>query len=222
MKGQIFISGGGDIPDTKELDREYFGLLKNNSKILYIPVAMDVDLIGYEGCYDWFSSLIGTYCNDKDIDFTMLLEDDEIPEFSSFDTIYIGGGNTFTLLNFVTKRVLNKKFIEYVNKGGIIYGGSAGAIIFGKDIRTVEEENNEDYQHYLGMNLFNGYSIICHYEEGIDSKIFEVLAKIKTPILALPENAGLILKNKEMEIIGDVYIFSENKKALLGQKHLSL
>jgi dipeptidase E len=222
MKGQIFISGGGDIPETKELDRKYFSLLKNNSKILYIPVAMGVDLIGYEGCYDWFSSLIGTYCNDKDVDFTMLLEDDEIPEFSGFDAIYIGGGNTFALLNYVKKRGLNEKFIEYIDNGGIIYGGSAGAIIFGKDIRTVEEENNEDYQYHSGMNLFNDYSIICHYEENLDSKIFETLNKIKTPILALPENAGLILKNNEIEIIGDVYIFNENKKVLLSQEHLSV
>lgn len=222
MKGQIFISGGGNIPDTRELDEKYFGLLKNNSKILYIPVAMSVDLIGYESCYDWFSSLIGTYCNNKDVDFTMLLEDDEVPELSIFNAIYIGGGNTFTLLDFVIKRGLNEKFIEYINKGGVIYGGSAGAIIFGKDIRTVEEENDEDYQYYLGMNLFNDYSIICHYEESIDSKIFDTLAKIRNPILALPENAGLILKNNEIEIIGNVYTFNESKKDLLIEKHLSL
>jgi len=30
--------------------------------------------------------------------------------------------------------------VDFLNFGGIIYGGSAGAIIFGKDIRTVEEE----------------------------------------------------------------------------------
>lgn len=221
MKSYIFISGGGDISDTQELDRKYFELLRNNSKILYIPIAMEADRIGYEDCYDWFTTLISTHNQGKEIDFTMLLENDHISDLIKYDAVYIGGGNTFTLLNYLVKNNLHQGLTEYINSGGIVYGGSAGAIVFGKDIRTVEEENNKNYVNYIGMNVLNNCSIICHYEESLDKKIYEAIKKIQTPVIALPENAGLIIGNNTVNIIGKGFIFKEETKEFLTSDYVS-
>ena len=130
MKGKLILSGGGDLKISYNLDEEFFSLLKNNAKILYIPIALKRDRIGFEACYDWFSNIIATHAKDKDIDFSMILEHDSIPDLKNYDCVYIGGGNTFKLLDFIINKQLDEKILDYLNSGGIVYGGSAGAIIF--------------------------------------------------------------------------------------------
>ena len=88
MKGKLILSGGGDLKISYNLDEEFFSLLKNNAKILYIPIALKRDRIGFEACYDWFSNIIATHAKDKDIDFSMILEHDSIPDLKNYDCVY--------------------------------------------------------------------------------------------------------------------------------------
>jgi dipeptidase E len=213
-KGYIILSGGGDFKVSFKLDERYFSLLENGSKILYIPIALSRTKLGYEACYDWFSTIISGHSMKKDIDFTMLLENDIIPDFKKYDSIYMGGGNTYKLLDYIYRKNLGEKIVNFLNCGGIIYGGSAGAIVLGKDIRIVEEENDKNYPNFLGSNLLENKSVICHYEESLDSKIFLSAKKTGSQIIALPEDSGLILEpsGKIIEVIGNVYIFQEGIK----------
>ncbi len=208
----IILSGGGDIKESFQLDEKYFSLLPNNAKILYIPIALNRTKLGFETCYDWFSSLISEHNKEKDIDFTMLLESDEIPDFKDYDSMYIGGGNTYKLLDYIYKKNLGKNITEYIKNGGIVYGGSAGAMILGKNIRTAEEENDKNYPNSNGLNLLGEKSVICHYTEFFDQKIFEIVKKINSEVIAIPENAGVVLHNEIMETIGDIFLFDENNK----------
>lgn len=213
-KGYIFLSGGGDLKDSFKLDEKFFSLLKPNAKILYIPVALERDQAGYEACRDWFSTVISSHSREKDISFTMLLENDEIPDLNVYDAIYMGGGNTYKLLDYIYKEKLDKKLLDFIKKEGIIYGGSAGAMVLGKDIRTAEEENDKNYLNYIGLNLIENKSIICHYEENLDSKILLLTKRTNSEIIALPEDSGLIVNSEGeiIEIIGKAYIFSEGDK----------
>jgi dipeptidase E len=213
-KGHIILGGGGDFDISFKLDEKYFSLLDDGSKILYIPIALSRTKIGYEACYDWFSKIISGHSRDKDIDFSMLLENDQIPNLKEYNSIYLGGGNTYKLLDYIYQNNMAEKFANFVNCGGVIYGGSAGAIIFGKDIRTVEEENDKNYPNFLGLNIFKDKSIICHYEQSFDQKIFISAEKINSSIAALPEDSGLILNQSGeiIEIVGDVYIFEGGVK----------
>lgn len=213
-KGKIILGGGGDIDISVRIDEKYFSLLRNNSKILYIPIALDRSKIGFEACYDWFSTLISKHSGDKDIDFTMFLEGDKIPDLESYGSIYMGGGNTFKLLNYIRKSGLGKKMVTYLKKGGVIYGGSAGAIILGKDVRTVEEEKDDNYTFYYGLNIIKDKSIICHYTKDSDEGIYKSIKKIKTTVIALPEDSGLVLDSEGgiEEKVGTVFLFKEDNK----------
>lgn len=215
MKGKLILSGGGDLKISYNLDEEFFSLLKNNAKILYIPIALKRDRIGFEACYDWFSNIIATHAKGKDIDFSMILEHDFIPDIKKYDCVYIGGGNTFKLLDFIINKRLNEKILDYLNSGGIVYGGSAGAIIFGKDIRTVEEENDHNYIYVNGLNCLGDYSLICHYNISMDDRIIENSKKINSKVLALDESSGIIVSGDSSLIIGNVVEFdptNETKK----------
>ncbi len=218
-KGYIILSGGGNIEISFELDERFFSLLKNNAKILYIPIALNRDLAGFGACYNWFSNLISSHTGEKEINFSMMLEKDKVPDLGNYDSLYIGGGNTYKLLDYIIKNNIGPKITDFIKDGGIVYGGSAGAIIMGKDIRTTEEENNNNYSNFRGLNLLGGLSVACHYEGTLDEKIFKSAQKIHSRIIALPENSGLIIGSDIVEIIGRTFIFFENNKKQILTKN---
>ncbi len=210
MKGKLILSGGGNLKESYKLDEKYFSYLPSHSKILYIPIALKRDRVGFEACYDWFSTIISAHSKEKDIDFSMILEDDDVPNLNIFDSIYLGGGNTFKLLDYVVTKKLSPKIIDFLNTGGIVYGGSAGAIIFGKDIRTVEEENDNNYTHTLGLNLLNNHSILCHYEESLEQKVTKDVLNLNHNIITIKEDSGIITSGDSTKAIGTVVIFSKD------------
>ncbi|MBQ3498439.1 MAG: Type 1 glutamine amidotransferase-like domain-containing protein [Clostridia bacterium] len=82
------------------------------------------------------------------------------------DVIYISGGNTFGTLDKIRKCGFDKDIIDYVKSGVVYIGGSAGAHIASKNIKHVEnyDENIVGSTDYSGLGLFDGI-LICHYTE---------------------------------------------------------
>lgn len=211
MTGEIFISGGGGVKDSFLLDGKFIGSLKRK-KILYIPIAMERDAIGFEVCYDWIISALSRHSKDF-VDITMLIDlTDKNLQISNFDGIYIGGGNTYKLLQYIYNTGFDKNLTSFIKNNGIIYGGSAGAIILGKNISTVIEENDKNYRYNKGLSLIGDYSIICHYKNIDDEKIFKFIKSFQYPVIALPEKAGLIINSNCAEVVGseNVLIFSSD------------
>ena len=54
---------------------------------------------------------------------------------------------------------------EYLNSGGVVFGGSAGAIIFGKDLEAcrLDDINEVNLNETNGFDILNGISLLCHY-----------------------------------------------------------
>lgn len=191
-KGTLFISGGGDAKQTKVLDTEFSKYI-DGKQVMYIPIAMESDTIGFEKCNDWIQSTLLDFKYQDDVPIIdMFIDPVQIKKhIFKYDAIYIGGGNTYYLLNFIKKHNIENDLKLFLLTGGIIYGGSAGGIIMGEDIQTVVEENNKDYDDSKGLNLLNGYSVRCHYEAHERYMIQErnVTYNIKT--IALPEDSGI-------------------------------
>lgn len=211
---QLFLSGGGSLETSFRFDEKFFSALRLGAKILYIPVAMRPEK--FPSCHKWFSELLARHGRGMDVSFTMLTTGAPIPTLENFDAIYIGGGNTYRLLDYVHAHGLTAKLREYLVARGVIYGGSAGAIIFGRDIRTAASEK-ENFTRDDGIGLFN-FCLDCHYETSMDMLLFETSRKIGAPILALSEPSGLIAdaSGNIFEIIGEVFWLAEGKKRMVG------
>jgi len=218
---QLFLSGGGNGKDSVQLDKKFIEALDKNKPVLYIPIAINANKHPYLGCLDWLKN------NFKSLgfnNFTMWVEKDLIKkkaeDFEKFGGIYIGGGNTFKLLkelkDFGTFEILKKLAISNIP----IYGGSAGAIIFAKTIISVlpVDKNNVGLKNFSGMNFVGDCDIWCHYKETDDRLIIEHMKKHNlSKIISIPDNAGLYVKNQEIEIVGpsNVAIFNLDKKEIL-------
>ena len=102
-----------------------------------------------------------------------------------------------------------------IKEGGLIFGGSAGAIIFGTTIETVAEER-ENYPDNLSISYVKKYAIRCHYQKEEDNLYQNLSKSLKQDILAIPEDGGIIIDKDDIKkIIGDVILFSANQKQIL-------
>lgn len=211
---KLFLSGGGSEKDSFELDSLFVkSFIKK--KILYIPLAATLDAMGYEGCYDWITATLSAHTEDfLEIIMSLNLENVTSEGLNQFGSVYIGGGNTYHLLKIFNDSGFSQKLLDYYLQGGIVYGGSAGAIILGKDIGTVEEENFNLYPSSKGLNLVNNYSIICHYTDELGGKVNEYVLSTKYPVIALPEKSGLIIENNQAQVKGQdsISVFTSSQK----------
>lgn len=222
MSKKIFyVSGGGNEIQSEKIDADFASLV-DGKKLMYIPIALNRDSLGFEMCYDWITKLFLKFIYKIDVpQIHMYMDPVAISEnIFEYDAVYIGGGNTFKLLDFLYKNNLVEKIKGFYEKRGRpIYGGSAGAIIFGNDIHTVDEENDANYIYSKGFDVLNGISFICHYEEGLDKKIMDYVLKYNKDVIALSEDAGLKIVDNEIDkIFGKAFLFTQDGKKLLSRK----
>lgn len=214
--GKFFISGGGNEEDSKFLD-EHFAKALVKKQIAYIPVAMkDNSKHTYKDCFNWIKNVFGNMPGEKiKIEMFTNISNVDLSYLKSFDAIYIGGGNTYKLLKEIRHSKFDSVLIDFVKKCGFIYGGSAGAVILGKNISLVKEENTIRYKDDKGLNLLRDLSILCHYKNSKKENllIHDFMVDNKGGVLALPEKAGVIISGDVLEVIGSspVYAYVSSK-----------
>ena len=126
---KLILNGGGTGEQVADARRLLNSVIDNNKKILYIPFAWPDPT--YNGCLEFMTEELSDV-NKLGID--MVTSTDELmnKNFSDYACLYIGGGNTYKLLNDLKISGAFDKIKKYLlEDNGIIYGGSAGAIIFG-------------------------------------------------------------------------------------------
>lgn len=210
----IILAGGGDAPDSKPLDELFLSLLKPK-KILYLPIAWKTG--DFASCKKWLLSTFSKL-GFTNIEMWTDLNHKKIDDLDQFGGIYIGGGNTFSLLHDLRNSKFNKLLLQFLNSGKPVYGGSAGAIIFGKNIETARfgtdaDSNDVGLRDLSGFNLINNYSIQCHYTPDQDGEL--VTFSKSQPVIALSERSGILVDNGKLKVIGfeSAYVFKNRKKS---------
>lgn len=216
---KLFLGGGGGGKDSIELDKKYVASLDLSKPLLYIPIATNTAKYPYSGCVAWLSSVLGPLGVNN---IVMWTEDDlktkTENDFEQFGGVYIGGGNTFKLLKelkeFGTFEILQTLALKNIP----IYGGSAGAIILARTIIPAmsADENKVGLTDFSALDLVHGYDIWCHYTVAENDSIRDYMKKFNLPkIIAIPENAGVIVSNAEIEVVGP------GKVSVFGQKEVT-
>jgi len=211
----LFLSGGGSGKKSILLDRKFAESLDKSKPLLYIPIAIDKKKHPYDDCLKWISNTFNPLgikkielWTEKDI---LIKQESDLQKFCG---IYIGGGNTYYLL----KELKNSGFIDKLKKiiktGISVYGGSAGAIILGKTIQTTSDKNNVKIKDFSGLDVIKGYSIFCHYGKPEESKWVDYSIKKNNinKAIALPEDCGLYVTDKKIEVVGFSSAYITNKK----------
>lgn len=215
--GTIFLSGGGDKKHTEKFDQEFKEQISLSKPLLYIPVAMK-GMISFEDCFQWMKSVFNPLGLQEIVMWTDLKQK-SLKDLQQFSAIYIGGGNTFSLLKDMRSSSFDEILKDYIKSGGVVYGGSAGAIVLGSDIMTCAhlDSNEVNLKNYNGLNMISGLAIWCHYELQNDEHIKNYIKEYKKPVLALSEETGAYFSDGCIKITGtkSALLFREENKMYL-------
>ncbi len=203
MKPRMILAGGGGADDSLPLDERFAEWTGDQGKMLYLPIAMDGQSRSYTSCLDWVSGVFRPL-GITDLHMWTELSGKDVDELESFTSIYIGGGNTFRLLSLLRASAFDQALVNFVNRGGAVYGGSAGAIVLGRDILTCAhmDLNDAGLVDTRGLDLVDGYAIWCHYRPEDDERIAAYVADHGIPVLALSERAGVQVDNGHLTAAG--------------------
>ncbi|MBD5391614.1 type 1 glutamine amidotransferase-like domain-containing protein [bacterium] len=214
---KLILNGGGCGDKTQNIYAILNSMIDNTKPILCIPLAREKDESGYENSKKWLSAEIAN------INCTELVMADSAEHLaglnlSDFGMIYISGGNTYKLLRDLKSTQSLHHINEYLQKGGVVYGSSAGAIIFGQTIKTSSDRNVVELLELDGYNLVGGFSIAAHYtnknEENTKLYTKHLTELSKTyPVIALPEEDSIIIDGDRVRIVGerDYYVFKKGQ-----------
>jgi dipeptidase E len=141
---------------------------------------------------------------------------------SDYSAIFIGGGNTYKLLKELNDTAAFDKIKDFIKNNGVVYGCSAGSIIFGKNINSISymDPNDIELNETQGADILFGMSITAHYTNKNEEKtalatnhLIEY-SKDKEAVIALPEEDTLFINDDIVKIVGTkpYYIFHNGIK----------
>src|SRR5690606_17175045 len=81
------------------------------------------------------------------------------------DIVAVPGGNTFDLAHTLCSAGLLEILHDHLRRGGDYYGGSAGAILAGRDvgIAATADPNDVGLRDTFGLDLLSGADVLPHY-----------------------------------------------------------
>jgi dipeptidase E len=211
MNRKIFLGGGGDVVQAKEIDDLYGKTVGSGARVLYIPIAWSKPE-QFDSCLNWFTNAYSRFS--FDIEMLTNLNDVNFEYLDTFDSIYIGGGNTFALLKTIKETNFIEPLLKFIDSGRAVYGGSAGALILGKDISTAfigncTDENLVQITDFSGLNVANEYSVKAHYEDE-RQLVANFSVENDTSVLNIPETGGVYIEGDHLTFIGDVTVIEKS------------
>jgi dipeptidase E len=199
----VIAAGGGDAQDSRPLDALLARHVPPNRPLLYLPIAMNPLVRPYQEGFDWLRSVFSPLGLHNIVMWTDVAGKADA-DLDPYAATYIGGGNTFTLMQTLKGTGFIAPLRRFIERGGIVYGGSAGAIILGRDIATAAhlDPNDAGLQDTQGLDLLRGYAIWCHYRLTDDHQIAAYVERFGHPVLALSERTGVSLRNDQLTALG--------------------
>lgn len=186
---------------------------KTELKLVFIYTAAEVEEGGKDA--DWCqldrSSLVSAGFKVTDYTLTDKHKSDLLHDLSSFDVIYVSGGNTFYLL----QQSQLSGFVDVVgdlvkNQGKIYIGSSAGSCIAGPDIfptSKVDDPNMAPFIHsYVGYQLVN-FCVLPHWgsdhfrESYLNNRLDFTYLPNQVPLMTLTDTQYVSVENDRIRIV---------------------
>jgi dipeptidase E len=111
---QIVLAGGGGAADSRSLD-EVFAEWIGSGRLLYLPLALHEER--HTAAAAWLRSTLEPL-GVRDIESWSAFDGHDARELSDFDGVYIGGGNTYRLLQQLRTSGFDKAITRFIAEGG--------------------------------------------------------------------------------------------------------
>jgi dipeptidase E len=182
------------------------------TRIVYWPFALPASMLTEADVWlrDRLDQVGATYT----LETWSKLEHHTASDLDGVDLLFVGGGNTFRLLDHVGRAGFLDPVRRFVADGGDYYGGSAGAVLACDDIAVAEghDPNDVGLSNLTALGLLHGVSVLPHFTESQLESAQRCTSRHRRTLIGLPENAGLRVYNGIVTVVGDgtVYVIDQS------------
>ena len=147
-------------------------------------------------------------------------------KINASDIVYLAGGNTYHFLHHLRRSGLLQVLARYADRGGVVAGLSAGALILTPHIALAgyppfdadENEVGLTQRQCRGLGLV-GFEFFPHYRRS--ARYREALARYseqsKRPIYACTDGSGIVVEGDRFTAHGDVWRIAAGQVSKVGE-----
>jgi dipeptidase E len=145
-----------------------------------------------------------------------------------FDGLFLGGGNTYELLKALRSRGIRPSFLkEFLARGGVIMGLSAGGIVLTPHIATASVPSEDADANSVGLKNRRGLSLlpfefVPHFS-GSALAVQEIqkhLSGSSRSVLACKDGAGIVVRGEKAEVHGGATLFRGGRMKYLPSRSI--
>lgn len=134
--------------------------------------------------------------------------------FKDKDAINMAGGNSFYLLKSIRESGFEQVLKEFLDRGGVYAGPSAGAYVACPTIemavwKDFKRFNRHGVTDFTAMNLVP-FLILAHYSPEMDPIIKPKIDAAKYPVKLLTDQQAIMVKDDKIELLEDPNIKSKD------------
>ncbi len=208
---KLMLIGGGEIGrgntsyETKEIDQEIVSMTEKDHPIfLFVGLASSFS----DSYYDTIKKIYQDLgCETVYLKKNNLIHNPDLVQekFEKADIIYIGGGDTIKLKEKVEEYHLQPLFEAALNRGCVLAGISAGAILLSKEgySDSLILRGESDQYTFLSGFGFYPYSICPHYhaDDQKTEQLKENLYKTHSSVIGIENQCALKVVDQDVQVI---------------------
>ena len=178
---------------------------KAHPKMLFVGTASRDKVTYLEVVREHFVNRIGcSFVEPLNLVDTTLSEEEIREKIFSVDIIYVGGGDTTTMLKIWKQLGVDKMLYEAYQKGIVLSGISAGAICWFEYYDNMDDITDiEDLDIIPGLGFVKGFGV-PHYNQLSDDEKRRINIKLKEKGLkgySIDDCVALVYENDEMRVL---------------------
>jgi dipeptidase E len=193
--------GSGYLDHAEKEIRDFVGTM---TRVLFIPFAV----------HDWrgYATKAEERFREMNLSLTSIHDVSNMPRaVAESEVIFVGGGNTFRLLNGLYNHDLLDPIRRRVAAGAAYIGSSAGAIVGGPTLKTTKDMPVVEPPSFDALGLVR-FQISPHYldpdpssthmGETQEERILQFLEENETPVVGLREGSILRIEGSQITLKG--------------------
>jgi dipeptidase E len=218
---KLVLYSGGQLHKNQYIHEELVKLVgcKKNISMTYVPYCNENHKTFYARAQKRYKKFGVTKFNCLPVDVPV--DEKELSRVLKSDIIYLAGGNTFYFLKHLKKSKLFSKLKDFVNRGGVLAGLSAGGIIMTPHIELAgypdfdvhADDNEVKLKNMKALNLVK-FEFYPHYMPSakLDRALKDYSLQAMYPVIACHDGSGVVIDGPNRHIKGEFKIFHKGVK----------
>lgn len=202
------------IPANRQVDPYLMNLIgKTRPKIGYIPANSDPHRIYYQDRQSYYAGIGAELAPYFEVD--RHFQPENLAGLLACDAIHLAGGNTFYFQKWLVARGMFPLLREFAQRGGVLAGVSAGAIMMTPEIDAGQicgDQVVSGLQDWRGMGLVN-FHFIPHINSFADPhEVLRDYSRRKgATVYGCPDGCGLVVEGGKVQPVGAVVVYANGE-----------